>query len=404
MRSADGHPTTPRMRVLHIGPTPFFSDRGCHIRIHGLIRALQRSGLECWLCTYQHGRDVEGIDTERIPRVPGYNHVDAGPSPFKYVADVMLFFKVCGSIARRRPDVLHGHLHEGALIGWAARTVFFWRRLPLVFDMQGSLTGELEAYGYFNRLQLLRWLFERAEWLIDRLPEHIVCSSPSSLEITRDRFGVPAGRLHLVADGVDVQAPSAASVDRLRDELGLPAGLPVIVYSGSLLAVKGVEALHAAILRSAERDLPVHFLVVGYPTSETAAFLRSRGLESRCTITGRVPFDTIGKYLALASAALEPKENDSGEASGKLLNYMAAGLPVACFDTPNNRIILADSGCYASSGSVDQLVDCIETLTTSPEVASELGERGRARARAEFSWDASAAALQRIYGAQRIEI
>jgi len=387
------------VRVLHIGPTPFFSDRGCHVRIHGLIRALQRSGLECWLCTYQHGREMEGVETERIRRVPGYDHVNAGPSPFKYLADVLLFFKVCGSIARRHPDILHGHLHEGALIGWAARTVFFWRRLPLVFDMQGSLTGELEAHGYFDRLRPLRWLFDRAEWLIDRLAGQIACSSPSSLQIARERFGVPAARLHLVADGVDVQAPSPAPLPRLRGKLGLPEDLPMVVYSGSLLAVKGVDTLHAVILRAAERELQVHFLVVGYPTDQTAAFLRAHGLESRCTLTGRVPFEDIGEYLALADAALEPKQTDSGEASGKLLNYMAASLPVACFDTLNNRGMLADSGCYASPGSVDELVDCIETLTTSPDLARELGRGARARAQAEFSWDASAAVLRCIYGA-----
>ncbi len=399
MSAGDVQAPSEPTRVLHIGPTPFFSDRGCHIRIRGLIGALQRSGVECWLCTYQHGREVDGVETERIRRIPGYDRIDAGPSPFKYVADVLLFFKVCGSIARRRPDVLHGHLHEGALIGWAARAVFFWRRPQLVFDMQGSLSGELEAHGYFRRLPLLRWLFERVEWLIDRLPAHIACSSSSSLEIARDRFGVAAARLHLVADGADTVVAPKAQTDRLRHELGLPAGLPVVVYTGSLLAVKGVDTLHATIRRTAERDLSAHFLLVGYPTDETAEFLRSEELESRCTLAGRVPFERIGEYLALADAALEPKDTDSGEASGKLLNYMAAGLPVACFDTPNNRDMLADSGCYASSGSVDQLVDCIETLTTSSDVASELGERGRARARADFSWDASAAVLRRIYGA-----
>lgn len=392
-------PDVDPVRVLHIGPTPFFSDRGCHVRIDGLIRALQRSGVECWLCTYQHGREVEGVDTERIRRVPGYDQVDAGPSPFKYVADVLLFFRVCGSIARRRPDVLHGHLHEGALIGWAARTVFFWRRLPLVFDMQGSLTGELEEYGYFERLRPLRWLFERAEWLIDRLADQIACSSPGSLQIARDRFGVPAARLHLVADGVDARAPATAQPRRLRHQLGLPEGLPVVIYSGSLLAVKGVETLQAVVRLAADRDLPVHFLIVGYPTDETAAVLHAQGLASRCTLTGRVPFESIGEYLRLANVALEPKQTDSGEGSGKLLNYMAAALPVVCFDTPNNRGMLADSGCYASPGSVDELVDCIQTLTTSPQLARELGERARARARAEFSWDASAAILRRIYGA-----
>ena len=39
------------MRVLHIGPTPFFSDRGCHMRIRGLIRALNDAGVENRLFT-----------------------------------------------------------------------------------------------------------------------------------------------------------------------------------------------------------------------------------------------------------------------------------------------------------------------------------------------------------------
>ena len=30
------------LRVLHIAPTPFFSDRGCHIRIDGIVNALNR--------------------------------------------------------------------------------------------------------------------------------------------------------------------------------------------------------------------------------------------------------------------------------------------------------------------------------------------------------------------------
>ena len=32
------------LRVLMIAPTPFFSDRGCHVRILEEARALQRAG------------------------------------------------------------------------------------------------------------------------------------------------------------------------------------------------------------------------------------------------------------------------------------------------------------------------------------------------------------------------
>lgn len=391
----------PHLKVLHIGPTPFFSDRGCHIRIRGLMRGLQRHDVECWLCTYGLGHEVPDVETERIASIPGYRRIDAGPSIFKYVADLLLLAKVCGSILRRNPDVLHGHLHEGALIGHAARTLLFWKRVPLVFDMQGSLTGELEQYGYFRWFPPARWLFHAAEWLINRLPDRIAASSASSLEIAHERFGVAARRLCLVPDGTDVQPVSEERMAELRADLGLPSDKLVVVYTGSLKRVKGLDALHATIAGCAARHLPVHFLIVGYPVQETRRFLADAGLDPHCALAGRVPFDEISEYLALADVALEPKPAGTGEASGKLLNYMAAGLPVVCFDTPNNRAMLADSGCYAPADNApaegDGLVDEIAKLSANPERAHALGQQAQARVGAEYSWDASAATLLDLY-------
>ena len=116
------------LKVLHIAPTPFFSDRGCHIRIQGIISALQRKSVHNVLCTYHQGREVPGIITRRVSHIPGYTKQEAGPSGYKYLADILLFLKVCSTIFTYRPDIIHGHLHEGALLGWAAKTLFFWRK------------------------------------------------------------------------------------------------------------------------------------------------------------------------------------------------------------------------------------------------------------------------------------
>ncbi|MFW2404279.1 MAG: glycosyltransferase family 1 protein, partial [Gammaproteobacteria bacterium] len=77
-------------RVLHIAPTPFFADRGCHIRIRGIVGGLAERGYENLVCTYSIGRDVEGVQTRRCATIPGYTKTEAGPSAFKYVADVFL--------------------------------------------------------------------------------------------------------------------------------------------------------------------------------------------------------------------------------------------------------------------------------------------------------------------------
>ena len=47
------------LRIVMIAPTPFFADRGCHIRILGEAKALIDLGHELILCTYFLGRDIE---------------------------------------------------------------------------------------------------------------------------------------------------------------------------------------------------------------------------------------------------------------------------------------------------------------------------------------------------------
>ena len=109
------------MKILGIAPTPFFADRGCHMRILGEIQALQRRGHEVLLVTYHLGRDVEGVPTKRTKNVKWYDKLEAGPALGKFYLDYLLWLKTIKAIRKFKPDVIHGHLHEGALIGLLAR-------------------------------------------------------------------------------------------------------------------------------------------------------------------------------------------------------------------------------------------------------------------------------------------
>jgi len=73
--------------ILHIAPTPFFSDRGCHIRIEGIVRCLTELGHNNTVCTYHHGRDIQGVSTKRIKSIANYTQTSAGPSKYKLLAD-----------------------------------------------------------------------------------------------------------------------------------------------------------------------------------------------------------------------------------------------------------------------------------------------------------------------------
>lgn len=382
------------LTILHIAPTPFFSDRGCHMRIRGIIHALNKQTVSSVLCTYNLGRDVEGIEAVRTAPIPGYTKLEAGPSAFKYLADILLFFKVCSQIRNRRPDIIHAHLHEGALIGWMARLAFFWRKIPMVFDMQGSLVGELEAHGYFQKFRFIKRFFWSIEYVITRMPDRFLCSSQNSVDILLGQFHVKPANVMLANDGAD---EFQASADEIRGAgIALPDDKTIVIYTGALLEVKGLDSLRNTILEARNRDLNCHFLVVGYPEQVMRDFCEQHHIQAMCTLTGRVPYEQLGHYLALADLALEPKLTDSGEASGKLLNYMGAGLPVVCFDTLSNRQILGESGYYAPADS-GLLVDQIAAVVKDPDKARTAGTAGKTRVRDRFSWDAVSRKTLEVY-------
>ncbi|MCI5126398.1 MAG: glycosyltransferase [Candidatus Electrothrix sp. AR5] len=389
-----------RQTVLHIAPTPFFADRGCHIRIRNEVEALRPYPYRLIVCTYHHGNDVEGMDIRRIPAIPGYTKLDAGYSPFRFLADFLLFFLVLKTAWQERPTLLHCHLHEGALIGWAVKLCLFWRKMRVLMDMQGSLSGELAAYKAFGSLSFLLAIFRTIEGVICRMPDFFICSSQQSCQVLKKEFKISTEKILLLQDVVpDVFFEGALQqvVQKNRFQDLIPHDKQVILYTGSLLPGKGVQHIFQAMeLLCAERE-DLFFVLVGYPWEDAEQYVRQHQLEEFCLLPGQVPYCDLSDWLALGDLALEPKEADSGEASGKLLHYMAAGLPVVCFDTENNRTMLGDAGYYAPSCDGKGVAVRLKDALSEKAQARCRGEKGREQVRAQYSSAAVGQLLHKVY-------
>lgn len=383
------------IKVLVLAPTPFFADRGCHVRIFEEARALIPLGVELRLVTYHIGRDLPGFPIDRIPGIPWYGKLEAGPSWHKPYLDILLFFKAWRVARSLKPQLIHAHLHEGAFIGAFLKMLL---RVPMVFDCQGSLTGEITDHGFVKKGSLLQKCFQALERWINRSSDFIVTSAGPTVDLLVND-GVPAEKVQALIDGVDTEffAPAPrAEVTALRERLGLPAKRPVVGYLGLLNSYQGVDLLLEAAALLKQQGANLHFLVMGFPEGGYREKAEALGIADRVTFTGRIPYDQAPLYLSLADVAVSPKISLT-EANGKLFNYLACGLPSVVFDTPVNREILGDTALYAKFGDVGELAYAIGRLAGDRELREELAREGREKAVKEHSWQTRGKTLVGIY-------
>lgn len=382
--------------VLSIAPTSFFADYGCHIRIAEEARALGRLGHQVTICTYHSGGappPADNVRVVRMPRVPWHAEVRVGSHYHKLYFDALL---AATALARSlgRVDIVHAHLHEGALIGWLVSRL---RRVPLVFDYQGSLTAEMVDHHFLSDRGPLYRVFHRLERAIERLPDEIVTSSEHARRLLAPRVTVPLQCLSDAVDTVRFAPVDAAAAAAARQRLGIPPGRDVVGFVGLLADYQGVGDLIYAARRVIERRPSTHFLIMGYPGLEQ---YRRQAYDlqilDRVTFTGRVPYASLHEYLAAADVAASAKRSLT-EANGKLLNYMAMGLPTVAYDTPVAREMLGEHGVYASPGDIASLADALLALLDDAPRRAAVRPHLRRRAKHEFSWDAFGARLTAAY-------
>lgn len=388
------------MKILIIAPTPFFSDRGTHIRILEEALALEKRGHAITIVTYHIGKEIgpeikTKIDVRRILRLLfWYKKFEAGPDWQKIILDLMLIRKVFYLARTQKPDIIHGHIHEGAIIGWIVQKLLFWRKMKLVVDFHGSLTKEMVSHQYLSG-GILKIIFKRLERFIDNLGDFAITSSgENTSEISSMRKD---GKVETVLDGVNLDYyQNLPDKQELKKEFALPLDKTIVAYTGALVLNKGIQHLTEAIPLVLERDPDAFFLIGGFPVEGMRKYVAENRLAEKVRLISPLDYFKLPRVLGASDIGIDPKDSTTRQASGKILQYMAAGLPIVCFDRQNNREYLAEGASYSREISGRGLAEKILELINNKEEAARKGNSNRLRAQ-NFSWDWSAEKIEEVY-------
>jgi glycosyltransferase involved in cell wall biosynthesis len=355
------------MKILAIAATPFFSDRGCHIRIYNEAKYLGKMGAATRLCTYHLGENVEGLDVKRIRKAQWYKKISPGFSWGKIWLDWKLLFLARREIKNFQPDVIHAHLWEGLAVGYLAKKLAFRMKIPIVFDLQGNLDEEFESYNKKNKLA--RKLFVWFSKIVVRWADRIVVSSENV-----NRSGLTPT---IIRDGVDLdlfknlQNLSDEESEKIKELRSWSGDSRLLIYIGGLSDNKGVGELLEAFSRSDLKNQDWKLLLGGYGEDEKKykKFVEDNNLGKRIYFFGKVRYFSLPHYLALADAGIDPKKG-STESSGKLMNLLAAELPIICFDNEFCRSRLGEKGYFLRS--LDDLGKLLANINKGQKIAYDL--------------------------------
>jgi glycosyltransferase involved in cell wall biosynthesis len=189
--------------------------------------------------------------------------------------------------------------------------------------------------------------------------------------------------VHVVPDGVDLDAFRQVDDDGLRDRLGLTGASTVgiqghFTWYPELGGGIGWELLHSIALRP---DLPLHAVLIGDGPgiAQLRRLAGELGVTDRLHVLGRVPYRSLARHLAICDVCLLTQTNDPASwvrTTGKLPVYLAAGRYVLATRVGTAVDVLPDEMLLDYSGAWDRayparLADAIARVARDPQRAEK---------------------------------
>ncbi len=193
-----------------------------------------------------------------------------------------------------------------------------------------------------------------------------------------------------------------------RQALGVPTAKFIALYAGSFLDWKGVDFFLEAACISKNPNLL--FIAIGGGPQELESYQKKFGNLENLVILGSKDRGTVAKYMAASDAGVIPTIiTASGEGQWytnplKMVEYMAAGLPIVASNLPSIRNFLSsENAIFFEQGNSADLLKKIENLMESPDLIRSIKERNLEKVQ-DCSFEKRARIILRNYRQIKTEV
>lgn len=262
------------------------------------------------------------------------------------------------------------------ITGWLLARI---RRAKFVFDIRDIWPDVAVEAGEFGKDALITRLGSSLANFLYRRADQITPVTDNKRKRLVEK-GVPAGRVSVVSNGVDldlVSTPDGVSEFRERMEL---TGKCVFLYAGLLGIAQRVEIVAEAATNLTD-DEGIHFLIVGdgVRRPEIEAIVNENGLTN-VSFLPRQPREAMPRILSVADVCLVPLATSQLQDAvpSKLLEAWAYSKPaiLVAAGEAADLVQKSDGGAVVAPGDVGLLVESIREMKANPKRRSAMGKSG----------------------------
>jgi len=304
--------------------------------------------------------------------------------------DNILMGDFCSRLVRQHGDFDLIHNHDW-LTSFAAIAVKHDFHLPLVATIHATEIGRNRG-GLYNETQ--RAIHQAEWWVTYEAWRIIACSKYMAWEV-ETYFGVPAGKIDVIPNGVD---PHPFDELRGQDESQFRLSIagpdePIVYYVGRLVPEKGLWCLIDAVPLVLRERPGVKFVLAGGGAygEELKWHARKLGVESNVIFPGWISDEVRDKVFMVADCAVFPSLY---EPFGMVaLEAMAARVPVVVSDVGglSEVVEMHETGIKVQPGNADSLAWGILYTLENPLWSSQRVQNTERVAREQYNWPRTAA-------------
>lgn len=368
------------------------------LRLRAFVRELVRRGHQVDVVTalpnHPEGRIFEGYrgrlsrrerrDGADVRRV--WVHAAVGSGRGRILNYVTFMIGSAWPILRhRRPDVV---VVESPPLFAAVTPMLdrYLRRRPFALWVADLWPDTVFEMGMARRDNLVGRMMIRLERLAYRSAAIVAPVTEQQLATLRDAKGVPADKLILANNGIDLDLFGAAR-DEARD-----TDEPVIVYAGTVGFAQGIDVIvdAAPVVRA---SIPrARFVIIGNGSERDRIARRvvDERIEGVEVLPAR-PLEEVADLYRTAAVGVIPLRSSptlEGARPVKLFSMMAASLPIVFSGRGEGAGIVERSGAGVAVPPEDPaaLASAIVSLLRDPDRRTKCGLAGRQLVEREFSW------------------